>query len=143
MRRCLCLLPLVLFLFVSCGGSSGGGDGTAPVINNVVIYEYDHSNNAVYQNTFSIGDIAYFDITLTDPDLDIARVEVTEYSPDDSSTPFNGPHTLPLESQAGESMVYSFSTETVGPVGTYREEFQAFDAKGNPSNVFIKYTIVE
>ena len=133
MRRCICLLPLVLFLFVSCGGDDSG---TPPVVNNAELLAYDQYGNKTYKTTFAIGEVGDCEITFTDPDLDVVRFEITEYFPEDSNTPFNGPFSFNIDEdnrQDASEETYVIYYEAESPAGTYREEVQAFDAKGNAS----------
>ncbi len=144
----LCLVGVIaLGLMTIVGSSDGGGGGgggedlgTAPKINNVVLYDA----NWIATASFTIGDYGNFAVYVTDPDLDMINCYITQYYPHDSTTPYHGPDLMSLPSQSDVDMIY-YSIDpsgVTGPAGSWRIEFQIEDSKGNESNVFRTYASI-
>ncbi len=131
----------IAVIFIACGGGGGGGGGgTAPVIDDAVLTDEYYNPTSV----FNIGDIANVVIVATDPDLDMENLLVTQYHPDNSSTPYYGPDVAMLPSQSAPTMIYTFigGVTIVGPAGTWRIEFQIEDYAGHTSSVFRVFSVV-
>ena len=114
--------------------------GTAPMI--TLVYVYD--SNWVETDSFDIGEYNNFRVYASDPDKDMRRIYITEYYPDDSTTPYHGPvsETLPCVSTVDTYYYRNEPYEVTGPSGTWRVEFQIEDSKGNESNIWKAYYIV-
>jgi hypothetical protein len=85
-----------------------------------------------------------FCVWVTDRDLDIKTLYMTQYYPFDATTPYYGPDSLPLPSQSIPEEVYCSlaPVEVEGPAGSWRIEFQVSDARGNDSNIFTVNVLV-
>ncbi len=150
--RYLCLggiAVLGLMTIVATGGGGGGGDGappppseTAPTLTNVELFNANDPGTVTF--SFDIGDTANFNVSATDPDLDMTTLYFTEYFPSDSTTPYTGPTPIAMPSQSATDMVYTLiqPTEVTGPAGNWRLDFQIEDSNGNESNVFQVYIAI-
>ena len=145
MKKILIVL-IVLFIVSGCGDGGDGGtapgiSGTAPVIDDVVLT--DEYFNIKF--LFNIGDLANFLVYANDPDMDMETLFVTEFYPNDSTTPYTGPTPLFLPSQSEIDMVYFMieSVAVLGPAGNWRIEFQIEDYAGHASNIFRVFFIVQ
>ena len=100
--------------------------------------------NWIATASFTIGDYVNFEVYATDPDLDMVKLYITQYHPQDSTTPYLGPDLMSLPSQSAVDMIYYpiDPIEVTGPAGSWRIEFQIEDSKGNESNVFRIYASV-
>lgn len=144
MRKLTIILTMLGLLFVIISGCNGGDGaaplGTAPKINDAALYDiyWDETYS------FAIGDWVNWAIWATDPDLDMTSLYVTQYHPSDSTTPYYGPDYIGLPSQSDADMIYYAvnPTQVIGPIGSWRIEFQVEDAKGNDSNIFKIYVSV-
>jgi hypothetical protein len=141
----LCLLTMAIT--VLCPGCDGGGDGgippgTAPRINWVELYLWGGPYVPTFE--FTIGDQVEFLVSATDPDLDIKTLYITQYYPSDETAPYYGPDPLSLPSQSDPDALYwpLAPTEVTGPVGDWRIEFQIYDNRGNASNVYTIYILI-
>jgi len=147
MRKSLSILCIVLIgltlLCPGCNGGNGGAPpGTVPKINWVELYLWD--DPYVPRLEFTIGDQADFLVSATDPDLDIKTLYITQYYPSDETMPYHGPESLSLPSQSDTDALYwpLAPTEVTGPAGGWRIEFQICDARGNYSNIFTIYVLI-
>ena len=141
------VIALGLMTIVATGGGGGGGGsapppdlGTAPEITEVILYD----SNWVETLSFDIGEYANFKVHATDPDEDMESLYVTQYHPHDSNTPYYGPDLMSLPSVSAVDVYYYniAPIEVAGPSGTWRVEFQIEDSKGNESNIWKVYSIV-
>ena len=144
-------LLLCCALLVGCGGGGdGGGDstpaatGTKPVINRVGMV-VNTSTGYIQVDRFQVGDYANFVVDVTDPDLDISELELSQFYPSNATTPIYGPDIVPLGTQTDANVYISlFDDEYItGPKGNWRGEFIVRDKAGNESTPFVIYTVVE
>jgi len=147
MRKPLSILSILLIgitlLCPGCNGGNGGTPpGTAPRINWVELYLWGGPYVPTF--TFTIGEQVEFLVSATDPDLDIKTLYITQYYPADATSPYYGPDPLSLPSQSDADALYwpLAPTEVTGPAGDWRIEFQISDARGNESNTFTIYVVV-
>lgn len=142
-----CVISFGFISIIATGGGGGGGGsapppdlGTAPEITAVILYD----SNWVETLSFNIGEYANFKVYATDPDKDMESLYVTQYHPHDSNTPYYGPDLMSLPSVSAVDVYYYNITpiEITGPSGTWRVEFQIEDSKGNESNIWKLYAVV-
>ena len=148
--RYFCLIGVIalgLMTIIGTGGGGGGGGsapppdlGTAPEIWDAKLYD----RNWVETYSFDIGEYANFEVCATDPDKDMVSCYVTQYHPQDSNTPYYGPDLMSLPSTSYVDVCWHNidPVEIEGPSGTWRIEFQIEDSKGNESNTWKLYTVV-
>ena len=124
----------VILMANGCSGGKGHpGIGFIPKIINAIMVNVKDSTSSF---TFSIQ--------AEDQDLNMKTLWVTEYSPADSETPYNGPNSFPLPKQSNQEMTYTqIGPITLsGPAGGYRMDLQIEDASGNKTDVFnINFTL--
>ena len=140
----LAYIPVLVF-FIGCGNGGGGNDSSSstPVINNVVITDWEGNET----NLFRGGDSVYVEIEITDSDLDVSYLETTTYYEDNPSDPVEGPNVIWLDSQSQPTMVYSavrigfISTDE--PSGSRHTDFQVIDKKTNESNIITEIIVIE
>ena len=147
MRRVITLV--LLGLFVACGGGGGGGSddddrGTAPVVEEAVLYRMVQG---VMMETlaFDVGDFANLDVVASDPDLDMRVMYMTEYLAPEMVVSYGPVVESVLPSQVAFRMRYFLleDVEVTGPVGDWRICFYVVDGRGNESNDFcLNYLIM-
>ena len=148
MKKALIFLIGFLFLISACvikpsDDSDDSYSGTAPRITNVQLFYWD-GYDWVEDDLFYIGEYTNFLAYVTDPDLNITTLWISQFYPYTSDTPYYGPDAIMLPSQsAADASYYSIEPfEVEGPAGNWRIEFQAEDDTNKMSNVFTKYFII-
>lgn len=138
-----------LLFLPSCGGGGGGGGSGegldhAPVISAVRLYNMNDPSSPVQAIEFEIWDYGNAEVEASDEDLDILKAWVWEYYPADATTPYSEGEVL-LPSQTDPNMIYSLIEDFVfyPPSGGYRIEVQLEDERGNLSNIFRMYYVLE
>ncbi len=113
------------------------GLGNLPKIISVQILNANDPQNPIIKNSFSLGDVASFNIRAKDYDRDLEILCATLYQTEDPDSPYEGPDSISLPKQTSDDMtyrqVYSFVIDL--PPGGYRMDFQLEDATGNKTGI--------
>ena len=142
------LTTLVVLVFViGCGGGGGGGSkkdrGTAPMVEETVLYRMD-AGVMVETLVFDVGDFANLDVIATDPDLDMTVMYLTDYLAPDLDVPYGATAESVLPTQMAPTMRYFLleDVEVLGPAGQWRLCLFIVDGRGNESSDFcLNYVI--
>jgi len=141
--RYFCLLGVIVLGLITIVGTGGGGGGkstgTAPEIYSAKLY----NNNWVETYNFNIGGYVKFMVCATDPNKNMETLYINQYYPSNATTPYYS-NLLPLPSTAETWECFYSSAPTLiqGPSGNWRVEFQIEDSKGNESNIWKVYALV-
>jgi hypothetical protein len=144
-RVAVIILLLIAFsALVGCANpfadEEQGPTGTAPTISHVNLYRYNSSTGYFEASfSFAIGEIAYVEVFVNDPDLDIASLtgRTTHVSTGNSDT-----STIGAEPQSAADTVYVGAWEIIGPTGTWNADFWMTDSAGNTSNEYRRVVTV-
>jgi hypothetical protein len=143
------ILPLsfILILLFGCP-QSGGNGGTAPVITDVAFYQCDNEDKYSCEESysFSYGGYYYRRIYCADPDLDIQYSHCTILIYQNGEfVEYLGPivKEIPPQSSSQGSFSNRKAVRISTKIGTYRYDYQLEDKKGNMSNIYEIFTVVE
>lgn len=138
------LIVFFILMFGCLSHNNNSNDGKSPVIKNVTLLKADEYSEFVTVGSYRIGDLANFYMDVSDPDLDVSYVYITQFYPFDSERPYSGPDQIPLPSQSSANKIFTLVDPVLinGPVGGWRLDFQIEDKKGNRSNIFTVFASV-
>jgi uncharacterized repeat protein (TIGR02543 family) len=140
MKRYFALLSCLslLFVFVFSGCETPTNETGIPSLTKVIISDSAANlANEIEQGTFTVGDTVYFSFSVTDSDLDIKQVVISQKSDDQTIDPV----TLDLPAQQIESQVY-IGEMNATYAGHWTIQAYLVDAKGNVSNTVTRNIIV-
>jgi len=151
MKLKLINIMFIFVLLISCGGGGGGGTpdlGTAPIIDGVYccqVRDGDIWNSCIVKSCdYTTGEIAYISIGAIDPDINMARLIVTQYfkefgKDDDAYVQYYGPDVEALPISSSDFTVYHITVEVTGPYGEWKIEFIIEDSNGLESEPYYLY----
>lgn len=131
------LLLVAAVILSSCDNPMNSDDersGTAPSISQVVFYRYNSATDSFDTTfTYAIGDTAFVEVYVADPDLDISSIGVKQTH---IASGNSDERSLIAEAQSSEQEVYVSASEIIGPTGTWTVEIWVNDQAGNRSNEY-------
>ena len=137
MRKIVVALFL-FFILVSCQNEPYTDNTGIPEIKKVIVSDtLTNLINGIEKDTFTVGETVYFGLTITDNELDLEKVVITQ-----KSALLNiDPIAIQIPNQIRDTDFY-YSTMIPDFVGTWTIEGYAVDKKGNKSNTVSKLIII-
>jgi len=129
---------IMLIILISCENTTDATDTGIPEIRQVIVSDsLSNLTNGIEKTTFTVGDTAYFGLTITDTDLDLDKVVITQKSFTQNIAPIE----ISIPVQLRDTDFY-YSSMVVSIPETWTIEGYAVDKSGNRSNIVSKKIIV-